>query len=94
MHSSATTAAPRGTPANRRAPRSEPYSIVIPPPNVTAALHWLNSIPNTLICEFVAEEETRLAERTDALIEILETFPRDAVEDGTLPRMRPSPESG
>ena len=24
--------------------------------NVTAALHWLNSIPNALICEFVAEE--------------------------------------
>ena len=30
--------------------------------NVTAALHWLNSIPNTLICEFVAEEETNLRE--------------------------------
>jgi L-alanine-DL-glutamate epimerase-like enolase superfamily enzyme len=29
---------------------------------VTAALHWLNSIPNTLICEFVAEEETNLRE--------------------------------
>ncbi len=28
--------------------------------NVMAALHWLNSIPNTLICEFVAEEETVL----------------------------------
>jgi len=31
--------------------------------NVTAALHWLNSIPNTLICEFVAEEETNLREQ-------------------------------
>ena len=30
--------------------------------NVTAALHWLNSIPNALICEFVAEEETNLRE--------------------------------
>jgi L-alanine-DL-glutamate epimerase-like enolase superfamily enzyme len=30
--------------------------------NVTAALHFLNSIPNTLICEFVAEEETNLRE--------------------------------
>jgi L-alanine-DL-glutamate epimerase-like enolase superfamily enzyme len=30
--------------------------------NVTAALHWLNSIPNGLICEFVAEEETNLRE--------------------------------
>ena len=30
--------------------------------NVAAALHWLNSIPNTLICEFVAEEETHLRE--------------------------------
>src|SRR5437764_5199492 len=30
--------------------------------NVTAALHWLNAIPNTLICEFVAEEETNLRE--------------------------------
>jgi L-alanine-DL-glutamate epimerase-like enolase superfamily enzyme len=29
---------------------------------VTAALHWLNSIPNALICEFVAEEETNLRE--------------------------------
>ncbi|MEZ5403318.1 MAG: mandelate racemase/muconate lactonizing enzyme family protein [Bryobacteraceae bacterium] len=28
--------------------------------NVAAALHWLNSIPNALICEFVAEEETTL----------------------------------
>jgi L-alanine-DL-glutamate epimerase-like enolase superfamily enzyme len=25
-------------------------------------LHWLNSIPNALICEFVAEEETNLRE--------------------------------
>jgi len=30
--------------------------------NVTAALHWLNSIPNALICEFVAETETTLRE--------------------------------
>ncbi|MBL8229630.1 MAG: mandelate racemase/muconate lactonizing enzyme family protein [Bryobacterales bacterium] len=31
--------------------------------NVTAALHWLNAIPNALICEFVAEEETNLREQ-------------------------------
>ncbi|MBL8175509.1 MAG: mandelate racemase/muconate lactonizing enzyme family protein [Bryobacterales bacterium] len=31
--------------------------------NVMAALHWLNSIPNALICEFVAEEETNLREQ-------------------------------
>lgn len=31
--------------------------------NVAAALHWLNSIPNALICEFVTEEETSLRER-------------------------------
>lgn len=30
--------------------------------NVAAALHWLNSIPNALICEFVTEEETNLRE--------------------------------
>ncbi len=30
--------------------------------NVTAALHWLASIPNALICEFVTEEETNLRE--------------------------------
>ncbi|MGH9627048.1 MAG: mandelate racemase/muconate lactonizing enzyme family protein [Bryobacteraceae bacterium] len=30
--------------------------------NVAAALHWLNSIPNALICEFVAEETTNLRE--------------------------------
>jgi L-alanine-DL-glutamate epimerase-like enolase superfamily enzyme len=30
--------------------------------NVAAALHWLNSIPNAMICEFVAEEETNLRE--------------------------------
>jgi len=30
--------------------------------NVAAALHWLASIPNALICEFVAEEETTLRE--------------------------------
>ncbi len=28
--------------------------------NVAAALHWLNSVPNALICEFVAEEGTTL----------------------------------
>jgi L-alanine-DL-glutamate epimerase-like enolase superfamily enzyme len=43
--------------------------------NVTAALHWLNSIPNALICEFVAEEETNLRESqklraTDGYLEI------------------------
>ena len=31
--------------------------------NVTAALHFLNSIPNALIAEFVAEEETTLREK-------------------------------
>jgi L-alanine-DL-glutamate epimerase-like enolase superfamily enzyme len=31
--------------------------------NVTAALHWLNAIPNALICEFVAEDETNLREQ-------------------------------
>ena len=31
--------------------------------NVTAALHWLNAIPNGLICEFVAEESTNLREQ-------------------------------
>jgi L-alanine-DL-glutamate epimerase-like enolase superfamily enzyme len=31
--------------------------------NVTAALHFLNSIPNALIVEFVAEEETTLREK-------------------------------
>jgi L-alanine-DL-glutamate epimerase-like enolase superfamily enzyme len=31
--------------------------------NVTAALHFLNSIPNALIVEFVVEEETTLRER-------------------------------
>jgi L-alanine-DL-glutamate epimerase-like enolase superfamily enzyme len=31
--------------------------------NVAAALHWLNAIPNALICEFVAEEETNLREQ-------------------------------
>jgi L-alanine-DL-glutamate epimerase-like enolase superfamily enzyme len=30
--------------------------------NVTAALHWLASIPNALICEFVTEEQTNLRE--------------------------------
>ena len=28
--------------------------------NVAAALHWLNAIPNALICEFVAQEGTNL----------------------------------
>lgn len=28
--------------------------------NVAAALHWINSIPNALICEFVVEEGTTL----------------------------------
>jgi L-alanine-DL-glutamate epimerase-like enolase superfamily enzyme len=31
--------------------------------NVTAALHFLNSIPNALIVEFVAEEETNLRDK-------------------------------
>ncbi len=31
--------------------------------NVAAALHWLNSVPNALICEFVAEEGTTLRDR-------------------------------
>ena len=31
--------------------------------NVAAALHFLNSIPNTLIAEYVAEEETTLRDR-------------------------------
>ena len=30
--------------------------------NVAAALHFLNSVPNSFICEFVAEEETTLRE--------------------------------
>jgi L-alanine-DL-glutamate epimerase-like enolase superfamily enzyme len=30
--------------------------------NVSAALHWLNSIPNALIAEFVAQENTNLRE--------------------------------
>jgi L-alanine-DL-glutamate epimerase-like enolase superfamily enzyme len=30
--------------------------------NVHAALHWLNSIPNALICEFVVQENTDLRE--------------------------------
>jgi L-rhamnonate dehydratase len=30
--------------------------------NVAAALHWLNSVPNALIAEFVVEEETTLRE--------------------------------
>jgi L-rhamnonate dehydratase len=31
--------------------------------NVVAALHWLNSVPNALICEFVAETDTTLRDR-------------------------------
>jgi L-alanine-DL-glutamate epimerase-like enolase superfamily enzyme len=31
--------------------------------NVAAALHWLNSVPNALICEFVAQEGTSLRDR-------------------------------
>ncbi len=31
--------------------------------NVAAALHWLNSVPNALICEFVAEAGTTLREK-------------------------------
>jgi L-alanine-DL-glutamate epimerase-like enolase superfamily enzyme len=31
--------------------------------NVAAALHWLNSVPNALICEFVAEAGTTLRDR-------------------------------
>jgi L-alanine-DL-glutamate epimerase-like enolase superfamily enzyme len=31
--------------------------------NVVAALHWLNAIPNALICEYVAEEGTTLRDR-------------------------------
>ena len=30
--------------------------------NVAAALHWLNSIPNALIAEFVVQESTNLRE--------------------------------
>jgi L-alanine-DL-glutamate epimerase-like enolase superfamily enzyme len=30
--------------------------------NVMAALHWLNSIPNALIAEFVVQESTNLRE--------------------------------
>jgi L-rhamnonate dehydratase len=31
--------------------------------NVAAALHWLNAVPNALICEFVAQEATNLREQ-------------------------------
>lgn len=44
--------------------------------NVAAALHWLNAIPNALICEFVAQEGT-------ALREVL-TRQRFVAEDGYL----------
>ena len=41
--------------------------------NVAAALHFLNSIPNTIICEFVAEEETTLRDEiTKQKIEAVE----------------------
>ncbi len=45
--------------------------------NVAAALHWLNSIPNALICEFVAEEKTSLREFV--------TRQKLRAEDGYLP---------
>jgi L-rhamnonate dehydratase len=31
--------------------------------NVAAALHWLNAVPNALIAEYVAEENTRLRDK-------------------------------
>ena len=31
--------------------------------NVAAALHFLNSVPNSFICEFVVEEETTLRDQ-------------------------------
>jgi len=41
--------------------------------NVAAALHFLNSIPNAIICEFVAEEETTLRDEiTKQKIEAVE----------------------
>jgi L-alanine-DL-glutamate epimerase-like enolase superfamily enzyme len=30
--------------------------------NIVAALHWLNSVPNALIAEFVVQESTQLRE--------------------------------
>lgn len=44
--------------------------------NVAAALHFLNSVPNTLIAEYVAEEETTLRDRL--------TKQRIRVQDGML----------
>lgn len=44
--------------------------------NVAAALHFLNSVPNTLIVEFVAEEETTLREAI--------TRPKIRAQDGYL----------
>jgi len=44
--------------------------------NVAAALHFLNAIPNTLIVEFVAEEETTLRDKI--------TRQRIRAEDGFL----------
>ncbi len=44
--------------------------------NVAAALHFLNSVPNSFICEFAAEEETTLREE-------ITTFPITA-KDGYL----------
>ena len=45
--------------------------------NVAAALHFLNSIPNTLIVEFVAEEQTTLRDFV--------TMQRVEARDGQLP---------
>lgn len=44
--------------------------------NVAAALHWLNSVPNALICEFVAQEGTELRDML--------TRQRFLAEDGYL----------
>ena len=44
--------------------------------NVAAALHWLNAIPNALICEFVAQEGTTLRD--------LITRQKIAAKDGYL----------
>jgi L-alanine-DL-glutamate epimerase-like enolase superfamily enzyme len=44
--------------------------------NVAAALHWLNAVPNALICEFVAQEGTALREML--------TRQRFVAEDGYL----------
>ena len=44
--------------------------------NVAAALHFLNAVPNSFICEFAAEEETTLREHI--------TKQRIAAKDGYL----------